>query len=277
MRLRYCVGISLLLHVLVMLPFLLTAVSGKKPVVREEPLNLELFDMVSERLAEEKRKAGDPGIPDIPTAPPAPAKPEPVKPEMTPKEVPEPEPVIERLVEIPVEEMPVSVFDSPVVIPIPAFSEITLPTVAADTGGIGGTGISISAPAAGGSGGGGGGSGGSDDVNQRGGGRIGSGGTGEANPLSLYIAKVASRLQSNLVYPERMRREGIEAATTIAFAVTESGQIRRNTLEVRKSSGYREMDDNALRAARESAPFDKPPKEMTLVIAVAFEVERSRR
>jgi protein TonB len=88
---------------------------------------------------------------------------------------------------------------------------------------------------------------------------------------------VANRLQSNLVYPEKMRRQGIEAVTTIAFTVMESGQIRRNSLEVRKSSGYREMDDNALRAARESAPFDKPPKEMALVIAVAFEVERARR
>jgi protein TonB len=263
------------------LPFLLTAISVNTPIVREETLNLELFSMVAERIAEETPEQAVPGIPDIPPAPAPPVKPvEPVKPlepektvEETPREAPVSEPVIAPAPETSVEEMPVSVFESPVVIPIPAVTTNATPAIVDNTGGLAGSaGAAVSAPLAGGSGGGG-----SDAAARRGGGKTGSGGTGEANPLNIYIASVANRLQANLVYPEKMRRGGIEAVTSIAFTVTESGQIKRGTLEVRKSSGYREMDDNALRAARESAPFDKPPKEMTLVIAVAFEIQRSRR
>ena len=95
--------------------------------------------------------------------------------------------------------------------------------------------------------------------------------------MSLYTSGVARRLQANLVYPEKMRRNGIDAVTTIIFTVTASGQIKRDSLKVRKSSGYKEMDENALKAARESVPFAAPPREMTLVIDVAFEVGRLRR
>ena len=278
MRLRYCVGISLLLHAVVLFPFLLVAPAVKKAAVREETLNLELFSMVADRPEkEEEPPAGDPDIPFSPVEPapqPAPAQVEPETATEEPPENRETASIIDPSPEIPMEELPVSVFESPVVVPIPAITpNVPSPTVDNTVGMGGNAGISASAPTTGGYGE----SRRSGAGDNRGGGRTGTGGKGTTNPLDLYISGVANRLQANLVYPEKMRRGGIEAVTSIAFTVTESGQIKRGTLEVRKSSGYREMDDNALRAARESTPFEKLPKEMTLVIAVVFEIQRSNQ
>jgi len=272
MKFRHWIGVSLLLHAAVLLPLLLTMTSGEPPVVRKENLNVELFGMVTELPVEELVKEGSPGIPDLPFSPP---KPKPAAPPEPAKETPVEEPAQETtavMAEIPANIEPLPVYESPVVVSLPAGADISLPTASYNaTGAEGGDGLSVPAMS-----GGSGGSGGTDAVNQRGK-SVNSGGAGEANPLNIYTTRVANRLQANLVYPEKMRRDGIEAVTTIAFTITGSGQIKRNSLNVRKSSGYKEMDDNAVRAARESAPFDKPPKELSLVIDVAFEIKRGAR
>ena len=67
-----------------------------------------------------------------------------------------------------------------------------------------------------------------------------------------------------------MRKSGIEGISTITFTIMESGDIRGNSLRVKKSSGYSELDANALKSALASAPFEKPPKELNVSIAVAF-------
>jgi len=262
MRFNRYIGISLLIHAAVLLPFVFHAFSTPQPKARELKLDLELFDMLSDREVEEKQMAG---VPELPPAP----KPKP-KPEETPVK-PQDEPIpVTAAVELPaefMEEPTEQAIESPVVIPV------AVPVAVASADVSGGSGVFLPAS---GIGTGGGGSGGNDAINRRGE-TLRRGRAGDADPLSLYTARVARRLQSNLIYPEKMRRKGIEAVTTIIFTVTAEGQIKKDSLKVRKSSGYGEMDDNALKAARESAPFDEPPKEMTLVIDVAFEVGRSRR
>ena len=63
---------------------------------------------------------------------------------------------------------------------------------------------------------------------------------------------------------------GIEAVTTISFIVTDSGNIKGGSLRVKVSSGYTALDASALQSARDSVPFEKPPKEMPLIIGVRF-------
>ena len=269
MRYYRWLGISLLIHAAVILPFMLQAFSTP-PKSRAVRLDLELFGMLSDREVEEKLMAGAPELPPNPAPTPAPKpKPKPEEPPVKPVEEPMP---VTAAVELPAEladELTEQIIESPVVIPV------AFPVAAASASDVlGGSGVFL--PSAGTGTGGGGGSGGSDAVNRRGE-TLRRGRAGDADPISLYTARVARRLQSNLVYPEKLRRKGIEAVTTIMFTVTESGHIKKDSLKVRKSSGYGEMDDNALKAARESAPFDEPPKEMTLVIDVAFEVGRARR
>ena len=265
MRYYRWIGISLLLHAAVVLPFMFSVFSTPPPKSGVVKLDLELFGMLSSREVEEKRMAGAPELPPGPAPKP---KPKPEEAPVQPQNEPVPEPVAVA-VELPAEflEELTQVIESPVVIPA------SWPVAVASASDVSGGGVFLPA---GETGTGGGGSGGRDAADQRGE-TSRRGRAGEADPLSMYTSRVARRLQSNLVYPEKMRRKGIEAVTTIIFTVTADGQIKRDSLKVRKSSGYGEMDDNALKAARASAPFDEPPKEMTLVIDVAFEVGRSRR
>lgn len=86
-----------------------------------------------------------------------------------------------------------------------------------------------------------------------------------------YMARVAKRIQTNLVYPQEVREHGVEGITTIAFTITTSGDIQGGSLRVVKSSGYATLDSNALRSARNSAPFEEPPGEQNVVIDVSFE------
>ena len=88
-----------------------------------------------------------------------------------------------------------------------------------------------------------------------------------------YLSRLSKRLQANLVYPEEMRKSGIEGVSTIAFTIAESGIIKGGSLRVQKSSGYAALDSNALKSALGSAPFEKPPKELNVSIAVAFTVD----
>ena len=268
MRFNGWIAVSLLIHAAVVLPFMISAFSPPSPKAGVARLDLELFGMLSDREAEEEPADGLPELPPGPKPKPEP-EPEPEEPPVQPPDELLPEPAAELPIET--EEYlpdpdPIPAAESAVMIPAarPVFE--TAEEVTGNSAAVPFTeGIDI---------GGGGGSGGRDAAGAQG---KTSGSAGAADALSLYTARVARRLQANLVYPEKMRRNGIEAVTTIIFTVNGSGQIIRDSLKVRKSSGYKEMDDNALKAARESAPFDKPPKEITLVIDVAFEVGRFRR
>jgi len=99
----------------------------------------------------------------------------------------------------------------------------------------------------------------------------------EADKIRRYAAKVGKALRSNLVYPKEVRKMGIEAVTTISFTISESGHIKGDSLRVKKSSGYAALDANALQSARVSAPFDKPPKEMPIIIDVRFNNSMTRQ
>ena len=95
----------------------------------------------------------------------------------------------------------------------------------------------------------------------------------DADGTRQYLSRLSKQLQANLVYPEEARKSGIEGISTIAFTIDESGMIKASSLRVRKSSGYADLDSNAMKSAQSSAPFEKPPKELNVSIAVAFTVD----
>jgi len=45
---------------------------------------------------------------------------------------------------------------------------------------------------------------------------------------------------------------------------------------VQRSSGHSVLDESAMRAALAGAPFEKPPRQMDVAIAVAFVQDRER-
>ncbi|WP_018609921.1 energy transducer TonB [Uliginosibacterium gangwonense] len=95
-----------------------------------------------------------------------------------------------------------------------------------------------------------------------------------ADELRRYLVKIKKKFQSNLVYPEEAKKEGYEGTPVIKFTITESGNIRSNTLTIAHSSGYAVLDANAIKTAMLSAPFDHPSREMEIAIPVSFEVDR---
>jgi len=93
---------------------------------------------------------------------------------------------------------------------------------------------------------------------------------GEA--LKGYLRELKRKLQNNLVYPDSAKLAGLQGTAVIGFSVMENGAIREDTLRIIKSSGFPDLDLNALSTARSSAPFPPPPKEIAIAIAVGFAV-----
>jgi protein TonB len=92
-----------------------------------------------------------------------------------------------------------------------------------------------------------------------------------------YLARLSKRLQACLVYPQEVRKSGIEGVSRIRFVITETGTVKPGSLTVVKSSGYPALDSNALKAALAGSPYEKPPKELLVTIAVAFTMEMATR
>lgn len=92
----------------------------------------------------------------------------------------------------------------------------------------------------------------------------------ELDALRRYLASLQRRLQAALVYPEAARRIGFEGTTRVRFVILPDGRLRPDTLAIAGSSGDDDLDAAALAAARAGEPFDPPPREMSVVVAVGF-------
>jgi len=77
-----------------------------------------------------------------------------------------------------------------------------------------------------------------------------------------------------LIYPQEARELGWVGTPTIGFTITDSGEILPGSLALHTSSGHAVLDDNALRAATAGGPFERPPRQMAVVIAVSFAQDR---
>ena len=251
--------ISTIIHAIAIVPFVLSDLDVFEPR-RTANLRIDLFEMVSDRDQEEKKKAGDPLAPEeesVPEPPSPEQKAEGAQIEEEPQLAPSPAEYLREMAELLPEEYFVP--------EIPTFT----PSETESLGVAGGTGMSGVPVLISDSNGGG--RGGTDDVDQA---AMRKGRDGSIDPFAAYTAMVARRLQDNLIYPSEMRKKGVEGKVTIVFTITDSGRIKRGSLKVRESSGHEQLDNGALRSARSSEPFMKPPRrEMTLAIEVSFEAE----
>jgi protein TonB len=246
LRLVFAVGlgISVLLHAVIVLPWLMgDRVAAKPP--RHEQLRVDLLGLVSNRQSEQQL-AGQPSPPEK-TAMAEPPRAQPAAPPQKPaarKETRERPVVARQAAPSPVQVAPLAEASAPTQ-PDPPVQAAAAPPPA---------------------------TGAEEERTQQ---TVRARNT-DADALRKYLASLKKAIQGKLVYPAEAREAGYVGAPTIRFTLTESGSILSGSLAVQKSSGYPVLDESAMRAALAGAPFEKPPRQMDVAIAVAFVQDRER-
>jgi len=90
----------------------------------------------------------------------------------------------------------------------------------------------------------------------------------EIDRLKAYVRSLSKKVQDHLVYPDGGHRA--QGTTMVAFTITASGLVKPESIKVVESSGKPQLDEGAIKTIRASSPFEAPPKEVTVAIAVAF-------
>jgi periplasmic protein TonB len=90
------------------------------------------------------------------------------------------------------------------------------------------------------------------------------------DPLRAYVKTLTKRLEAKLVYPEAGRQAGLHGWPTVAFTILADGGLDPNSLKLVSSSGSPKLDQSALDTVRASAPFERPPHEITLKLTLIY-------
>jgi periplasmic protein TonB len=92
----------------------------------------------------------------------------------------------------------------------------------------------------------------------------------EADRLNEYVKRLSKKVQSSLVYPDEGRKTGLQGNAKVSFTIGGDGQIKPGTLTLVVSSGQPKLDESALATARGCAPFEPPPREITIAVDVRY-------
>lgn len=82
-------------------------------------------------------------------------------------------------------------------------------------------------------------------------------GSGDYVTAQNYLEMIRFRIERYKRYPQIARTKNIEGRVTIRFVITPIGEVRE--VEVAKRSGNKALDQAALKAVQDAAPFPKPP------------------
>lgn len=83
----------------------------------------------------------------------------------------------------------------------------------------------------------------------------------------IYIKKI---IEKNISYPAMARRMGWQGKVVVSFVVCQNGAVEN--LQVVESSGYAQLDKNALATIRQVEPFPSPPVRVKLVLPVMYKI-----
>ena len=97
----------------------------------------------------------------------------------------------------------------------------------------------------------------------------------EYSTSGSYLEVVRFRIERYKKYPQTARGRNIEGHVTIRFVITPEGGVRE--AKVVKRSGNKALDQAALKAVKDAAPFPKPPRhlfagEIPLEVTILFEL-----
>jgi len=75
-----------------------------------------------------------------------------------------------------------------------------------------------------------------------------------------YLAIVRIKIEQHKKYPPLARIKQNEGRVVVRFVITLEGRAKK--IQVIKSSGYKSLDEAALKAIKTAAPFPKPPSHL---------------
>lgn len=91
----------------------------------------------------------------------------------------------------------------------------------------------------------------------------------------MYFDMVKMRIEKNKIYPESAKSTHAQGSVGLRFTITPEGGIKNP--EVTKTSRHAALDQAAIKALQDAAPFPKPPArffkgDLTLQVSVLFEL-----
>ena len=89
--------------------------------------------------------------------------------------------------------------------------------------------------------------------------------------LSAQYGVIRDKVYRALSYPARAQQEGWEGTVKMSFIVNRDGSV--DSVLVLKSSGYKLLDNNAIRAIRQAAPFPYAPTRLQIRLPVVYRLE----
>jgi len=104
---------------------------------------------------------------------------------------------------------------------------------------------------------------------------LGSGGAAAYLTQNDYVDVLRLKIESRKKYPEDARKKHIEGKVLVRFLITRDGQL--SSLQVVKGSGHKQLDQAALKAVEDAAPFSAPPSNLFngplhLELSIVFEI-----
>ncbi|HLC26790.1 MAG TPA: energy transducer TonB [bacterium] len=77
---------------------------------------------------------------------------------------------------------------------------------------------------------------------------------------AAYLASVKRQIELTWTYPEEAGRKGIGGDLVLAFTIGHNGKLEN--VELEEPSGYRILDEEAMRAVKMAAPYNPLPDRM---------------
>ena len=91
------------------------------------------------------------------------------------------------------------------------------------------------------------------------------------NYLNAQYGVIRDKVYRALSYPAFAQEEGWQGTVKISFLVNCDGSV--DSIHVLKSSGYRLLDNNAVKAVRQAAPFPYAPARLEIIFPVVYRLE----
>ena len=93
--------------------------------------------------------------------------------------------------------------------------------------------------------------------------------------MDQYFKDVQEKISQAVVYPSEAKERNLEGVVKVGMLILNDGTLAYAL--VKESSGYEAFDEDALRVAKESAPFNKFPSgvnspELNIVVPIEYKI-----